>query len=62
LIGRRQSPKRSFPTLERLNAMPNSEDGRKRIDALNEWKDRGESDEVWKAKGLLDAGRLAEEG
>jgi hypothetical protein len=36
--------------------MPNSEDGRKRIDALNEWKDRGESDEVGRRKGYWTQG------
>jgi hypothetical protein len=37
-FGRREPPKRTFPSLNDLKTMPNSQDGRNRIDALDEWE------------------------
>jgi hypothetical protein len=40
-FGRRETPKRTFPTLDELNAMPSDPDGRAaqpRIDALVDWE------------------------
>jgi hypothetical protein len=47
-FGRDEPPERTFPTLEELNAMPNSNEGQERIDALNDWDARRRKAELEK--------------
>jgi hypothetical protein len=48
-FGRGEPREPSFPTSEELNAMPNSNEGSERIDALNEWDAQRRKAELEKA-------------